>query len=84
MQHKCDSLITSNCKQLANANKFQHVHQVNTRLGLDIPTLLTLLNFWANLMSQNFSEPVIDEIRAIRERIWAKSEHDPAKLVAYY
>ena len=35
-------------------------------------------------MSQNLSDPVIDEIRAIRERIWAECHHDPAKLVAYY
>ena len=32
--HKCNYLVTWNCKHLANANKFQHIHQVNTRLGL--------------------------------------------------
>ena len=28
--------------------------------------------------------PVIDEVRAIRQRISARFGHDPARLVAYY
>jgi hypothetical protein len=30
------------------------------------------------------SDPVIDEIRAVRHRISARFDHDPARLVAYY
>ncbi len=41
--HKCDFLLTWNCKHLANANKFQHIKRINTRLGLFVPTLVTPL-----------------------------------------
>jgi len=39
--HKCDFLLTWNCKHLANANKFNHIRRVNTMLGLFIPLLVT-------------------------------------------
>jgi len=35
-------------------------------------------------MTQDQSDPVIDEIRGVRNRISARFEHDPARLVAYY
>lgn len=35
-------------------------------------------------MTQNLSDPVIDEIRAVRHRISAGFNHDPVQLVAYY
>jgi len=41
--HKCDYLLTWNCKHIANANKFQHIKRVNTLLGLFIPNLVTPL-----------------------------------------
>ena len=41
--HKCDFLLTWNCKHLANANKFQHIRQVNGMLGLYVPALVTPL-----------------------------------------
>ncbi len=41
--HKCDFLITWNCRHLANANKFGHIRRVNTMLGLFVPTLVTPL-----------------------------------------
>jgi len=41
--HKCDFLVTWNCRHLANANKFGHIRRVNTLLGLYIPTLATPL-----------------------------------------
>jgi hypothetical protein len=33
---------------------------------------------------QKPSDPVIDEIRAVRSRISARFEHDPEQLVRYY
>lgn len=39
--HKCDFLVTWNCRNLANANKFGHVRRINTMLGLYVPTLAT-------------------------------------------
>ena len=30
------------------------------------------------------SDPVIDEVREVRQRISARFQHDPALLVAYY
>lgn len=41
--HKCDFLVTWNCRHLANANKFAHLRRVNTLLGLFVPALVTPL-----------------------------------------
>ena len=41
--HKCDFLLTWNCKHLANANKFGHIRQSNDKLGLYVPLLVTPL-----------------------------------------
>ena len=41
--HKCDFLITWNCRHLANANKFGHIRRINTLLGLYVPALVTPL-----------------------------------------
>jgi predicted nucleic acid-binding protein len=41
--HKCDFLLTWNCRHLANANKFGHIRRVNTLLGLYVPALVTPL-----------------------------------------
>jgi Mg-chelatase subunit ChlI len=35
-------------------------------------------------MQQNPSDPVMDEIREIRQRISERFDHDPEKLVEYY
>ena len=39
--HNCDLLVTWNCKHLANANKFGHIHRINRLLGLRTPALGT-------------------------------------------
>ncbi len=39
--HKCDFLLTWNCKHLANANKFGHIRNINQRLDLYVPLLVT-------------------------------------------
>jgi hypothetical protein len=41
--HNCDMLVTWNCRHLANANKFGHIHRVNALLGLRTPALVTPL-----------------------------------------
>lgn len=41
--HKCDFLVTWNCKHLANANKFGHIRRVNALLELFVPALVTPL-----------------------------------------
>jgi hypothetical protein len=41
--HKCDFLVTSNCRHLANANQFAHLRPLNTLLGLFVPALVTPL-----------------------------------------
>lgn len=41
--HRCDFLVTWNCRHLANANKFDHIRRVNTMLGLFVPALVTRL-----------------------------------------
>jgi hypothetical protein len=39
--HRCDFLLTWNCRHLANANKFAHIRRVNGILGLFVPSLVT-------------------------------------------
>ena len=41
--HKCGYLLTWNCQNLANANKFAHIRRINTLLGLNVPVLVTPL-----------------------------------------
>ncbi len=41
--HKCDFLLTWNCRHLANANKFDSIRLVNASLGLFTPDLVTPL-----------------------------------------
>lgn len=41
--HRCDFLVTWNCKHLANANKFGHIRRINALLGLYNPSLVTPL-----------------------------------------
>ena len=41
--HKCDFLVTWNCRHLANANKFGHLRRINALLGLFVPALVTPL-----------------------------------------
>lgn len=45
--HRCDFLVTWNCRHLANANKFSHIRRVNTLLGLYVPILITPLELLA-------------------------------------
>ena len=47
--HKCDFLVTWNCRHLANANKFGHIRRVNTMLGLFVPALVTPLELLGGL-----------------------------------
>ena len=35
-------------------------------------------------MKQNPSDPVVDEIREVRQRISARFDHDPVQMVAFY
>ena len=41
--HRCDFLVTWNCRHLANASKFDHIRRVNTMLGILVPALVTPL-----------------------------------------
>lgn len=41
--HRCDFLVTWNCRHLANANKFDHIRRINAILGLFVPALVTPL-----------------------------------------
>lgn len=44
--YKIDFLLTWNCRHLANANKKRHIRQVNTKLGLFIPEIITPLELF--------------------------------------
>ena len=39
--HRCDTLVTWNCKHIANPNKTNHIRLINNSLGLHTPELLT-------------------------------------------
>ena len=47
--HKCEYLVTWNCRHLANANKFGHIRRVNDMLGLFVPSLVTPLELLGEL-----------------------------------
>ena len=49
--HKCDFLLTWNCTHIANANKFQHIRVINSRLGLFVPTLITPIELYQEKLS---------------------------------
>ena len=39
--YRIQYLLTWNCKHLANANKYEHIHVLNTRRRLLSPTIVT-------------------------------------------
>lgn len=41
--HKCDYLLTWNCKHIANANKVNHIRRINQMLQIHVPELVTPL-----------------------------------------
>ena len=41
--HRCDILLTWNCKHLANGDKTGHIHLINNTLGLHTPQIITPL-----------------------------------------
>ena len=41
--HRCDILLTWNCKHLANANKTGHIRLINNTLNLHTPQIVTPL-----------------------------------------
>ena len=41
--HRCDVLLTWNCKHLANANKTGHIQLINNTLNLHTPQIVTPL-----------------------------------------
>lgn len=49
--YKCDFLLTWNCRHIANANKFEHIRIINTRLGLFVPALVTPMELCAEDVS---------------------------------
>jgi hypothetical protein len=50
--HRCDFLVTWNCKHLANANKFGHIRRVNDTIGIGNPNLVTPIE----LLNENPSQ----------------------------
>ncbi len=41
--HHCEILVSWNCRHIANANKSDHIHRINGRLGYETPKLITPL-----------------------------------------
>ena len=41
--HQCEILVSWNCRHIANANKSDHIHRINGRLGYETPKLITPL-----------------------------------------
>lgn len=39
--HGLDYLLTWNCRNLANANKYGHIQKINLKLGLQTPLIIT-------------------------------------------
>src|SRR5258708_2110570 len=49
--HRCDFLLTWNCRHLANANKFARIRRVNGILWLFVPSLVTPLELLGETQS---------------------------------
>jgi hypothetical protein len=47
--YECDVLLTWNCVHLANPNKFRHIGNINRRLGLAVPAVITPLELLGEL-----------------------------------
>ncbi len=47
--YQMDFLLTWNCNHLANGNKRPHLHNLNTRLQLQAPEILTLLQLFKEI-----------------------------------
>ncbi len=45
----CDALLTWNCVHLANPNKFRHIENINKRLKLGVPAVITPLELLGEL-----------------------------------
>lgn len=43
--HEVDAILTWNCKHLANPNKIDFIRQINQKLGLHTPQLMTPLDY---------------------------------------
>ena len=39
--HRCHYLLTWNCQNLANPNKFERIRKINASLGLSVPKIVT-------------------------------------------
>jgi predicted nucleic acid-binding protein len=39
--HKCDAVVTWNCRHLANPNKFNQIRRINVNAGLFVPAIVT-------------------------------------------
>jgi predicted nucleic acid-binding protein len=48
--YKCDVLLTWNCVHLANPNKFRHIQNINQRLGLAVPAVITPLELLGEML----------------------------------
>ena len=82
--HRCDFLLTWNCRHLANANKFDHIRRVNSMLGIFVPALVTPLNSWGTTMPTEHKDEGIQAVRDVREKISAAYENDPERIVTHY
>ncbi len=51
--HRCDFLVTWNCRHLANANKFGHIRRINGLLGLFTPSLATPLELLGGMQDED-------------------------------
>ena len=39
--HRCEFLVSWNCRHLANPNRFDHTRRLNAMLGIHVPALVT-------------------------------------------
>jgi hypothetical protein len=47
--YHCDILLTWNCVHLANPNKFRHIANINKRLKLSVPAVITPLEMLGDI-----------------------------------
>ena len=82
--HQCDFLVTWNCRHLANAKRSGTSVESTPCSASSCLHWCLPLSYLEAAMTQERSDPVIDEVREVRQRISARFSRDPARLIAYY
>ena len=82
--YKCDFLLTWNCKHIANANKFQHIQNINSIFGFIFALFNNPIRINKFRGGYYMKDELIDEIQRVRKKISEENDNDIEKIINYY